>query len=157
MGTSSPLFFVFGWHHLVTWYADNNIPEDWVVKPTDKGWTDNTTGLEWLMHFNKCTENCRIGQYCVLVLDGHRSHVTVEFNQYCKDHNIVPLCLPPHSSHYTQPLNAIVFRPLKQAYCNQMSWLSQCSITSITKPDFFATFHTAFALAFTVQNIKSAF
>ncbi|EJU04684.1 CENP-B protein [Dacryopinax primogenitus] len=47
-----PCLCVLGRHHLATWYADNNIPEDWVVKPTDKGWTDNTTGLEWLMHLN---------------------------------------------------------------------------------------------------------
>ncbi|EJU04629.1 hypothetical protein DACRYDRAFT_34834, partial [Dacryopinax primogenitus] len=37
---------MLGQHHLATWYVDNNILEDWVVKPTNKGWMDNTTGLE---------------------------------------------------------------------------------------------------------------
>jgi hypothetical protein len=33
----------------------------------------------------------------MLMLDGHGSHQSVQFEAYCKDHNIVPIYLTPHS------------------------------------------------------------
>ena len=35
----------------------------------------------------------------MLVLDGHESHRSAAFENYCKAHNIIPLRLPAHSSH----------------------------------------------------------
>ncbi|KZT53462.1 CENP-B protein [Calocera cornea HHB12733] len=44
-------------NHLATWYVDGSILPTWVVAPTNKGWTDNATGLAWLQHFNIHTKN----------------------------------------------------------------------------------------------------
>ena len=93
----------------------------------------------------------------MLVLDSYESHINAEFNEYCKANSIIPLCLPAHSSHLTQPLDVGVFSPLKKIYGAQISFLARANITHITKDDFFPAFRTAFYKAFTQQNIESSF
>ena len=56
-------------------------------------------GMEWVCHFEEFTALRKVGVYCLLVLDGHESQHLVEFEEYCKEYNIVTLCMPPHSSH----------------------------------------------------------
>ena len=36
--------------------------------------------------------------YCLLIADGHTSHVAYNV-EYALDHHIIPFCLPPHSTH----------------------------------------------------------
>ncbi|OJJ87265.1 uncharacterized protein ASPGLDRAFT_1153176 [Aspergillus glaucus CBS 516.65] len=33
-------------------------------------------------------------RYCMLILDGHSSHATAEFNRFCTEMNIIPLYMP---------------------------------------------------------------
>jgi hypothetical protein len=93
----------------------------------------------------------------MLVLDGHESHINAEFNQYCKEAKIIPLCLPAHSSHLTQLLDIGIFSPLKKAYSAEISKLARANITHITKDDFFAAFHAAFRRVFTRENALGCF
>jgi hypothetical protein len=41
----------------------------------------------------------------LLILDGHTSHVSLSFIEYCEQQYIIPLCLPPHSTHILRPLD----------------------------------------------------
>ena len=152
-----PFLCVQGRYHLAPWYRDGHIPSDWVVKPTKNGWTDNETGLEWLKHFDKHTRGRRQGAWRMLVLDGHESHVNAEFDEYCKENNIITICLPPHSSHLTQPLDIGLFAALKIAYGAEISNLIKMHITHITKDDFFPAFKAAFLKAFTPENVAGGF
>ena len=55
-GWSIPPFLVVqGAYHLSNWYTESGLPQDWVIKPTSNGWTNNETGLEWLKHFDRHT------------------------------------------------------------------------------------------------------
>ena len=49
-------------------------------------------------------------------MDGHGSHVTWQFIQFCLQNNIICFCLPAHSTHLLQPLDVGLFSPLEQAY-----------------------------------------
>jgi hypothetical protein len=69
--------------HQASWYRD--LPSDWVVALSDNGWTNNELGVEWIKHFNRHTESYTRGMYRLLILDGHDSHATPEFDQFCKD------------------------------------------------------------------------
>ena len=98
-GWSVPPFLVVqGVNHLSSRYTEGGLPHDWVIKPTSNGWTNNETGLEWVQHFNKHTRSRTQGGYRMLVLDGHESHESAAFQEYCKANNIITLCLPTHSS-----------------------------------------------------------
>jgi hypothetical protein len=98
-----------------------------------------------------------VSGYRLLVLDGHESHHSVEFEEYCKENNIITLCMPPHSSHLLQPLDVGCFGPLKKAYGQQIEGMIRAHILHITKDDFFPAFHTAFKETMTESNIQGGF
>ena len=69
-------------HHLSAWYSDD-IPQDWVLAVSENGWTTNELGFEWIQHFNSYTKHRTTGAYRLLILDGHESHKSAQFEQYC--------------------------------------------------------------------------
>ena len=157
-GWSVPPFLVVqGKNHLANWYTDGGLPPDWVIKPTSNGWTNNETGLEWLQHFDRHTATRAKGPYRMLILDGHESHESAEFQEYCKAHNIITLGLPPHSSHLTQPLDVGCFSVLKRAYGRQIETFIKAHINHITKVEFFLAFTAAYKESMTAQNAQAGF
>ncbi|KAK4098673.1 DDE-domain-containing protein, partial [Parathielavia hyrcaniae] len=73
---------------------------------SDNGWTTDELTFEWLQEvFEPQTRNRTVGQYRLLILDGHGSHLTPAFDKFCTEHRILTECMPPHSSHYLQPLD----------------------------------------------------
>ncbi|KAJ8113305.1 hypothetical protein OPT61_g4535 [Boeremia exigua] len=120
-------------------------------------WTTNELGLEWLKHFDRHTKERTVGTYRLLVIDGHESHESLQFQQYCKDNKIVTLCMPPHSSHLLQPLDVGCFSPLKTAYRRQAKILMCNQITHLTKSEFLPCFKAAYNAVFTASNIQGGF
>jgi hypothetical protein len=43
-----PMVIVKGKIHLSTWYNDSNLPQDWTIALSEKGWTNDQLGLYWL-------------------------------------------------------------------------------------------------------------
>jgi hypothetical protein len=152
-----PFILLQGAFHLASWYSETDLPGDWVIKTTENGWTDNETGLEWVRHFDKYTATRRKGVYRMLVLDGHESHYSVDFELFCKDKNIIPVYMPPHSSHLLQPLDVGCFAPLKRAYGRQIEDLTKASVNHITKLEFLVAFKAAFFASMTNENVRAGF
>jgi hypothetical protein len=156
-GWAIPPFLIFaGQYHLSAWYEED-IPRDWAIAVSDNGWTNNELGVEWLKHFNAHTKARVVGARRLLVLDGHESHHSLEFQELCKENNIYTLCMPPHSSHLLQPLDVGCFSPLKRAYSREVEALIRHHINHITKLEFLPAFKTAYNRSFTSANICSAF
>ncbi|KAF6781831.1 transposase [Colletotrichum sojae] len=149
-----PFVIVQGAYHLASWTTESGFPGDWVIKPTTNGWTDNETGLDWIKHFNKHTKGHTKGIYRMLIIDGHESHLSAEFNDYCKQNAIITVSMPPHSSHLLQPLDIALYSPLKRAYGDEINLLIRASVNHITKSEFFLGFHRAHDKVFTKENIK---
>jgi hypothetical protein len=152
-----PFVIVQGAYHLAAWYTDTGIPRDWRIATTKNGWTDDETTLDWLKHFDQHTQSRRKGVYRMLVMDGHGSHSTLDFERFCKDKNIIPVYMPPHSSHLLQPLDVGCFGPLKRAYSRQVENLMKANINHITKLEFLVAFKAAFFAAMGEENIKGGF
>jgi hypothetical protein len=104
-----PFIIVKGKKHLRSWYEGSTLPVDWAITLSENGWTNNKLGLDWLKHFNEHTINRSVGTYRLLIIDGHESHHSADFEAYCKENNIITLCIPPHSSHLLQPLDVGCF------------------------------------------------
>lgn len=155
--TIPPFIIVAAQYHLMTWYKDRPLPEDWVISMTDKGWTTNETALEWIRHFNDHTRPRTIGRYRLLILDGHGSHHSTSFELFCKKNEIITLCMPPHSSHILQPLDVGCFGPLKKAYGRQIEEKVRAGITHVAKEDFLSAFLAAFHDSLTEKNIQGGF
>jgi hypothetical protein len=121
--------------HQAAWY--DNFPPDWSLEVSENGWTTNEIGLHWLEHvFDKHTAKRTVGQYRLLVLDGHGSHDNAEFDYYCQQHSIIPLYMPAHSSHLLQPLNISCFAALKGLYGRLVTQKMANGVNHINKPEF---------------------
>jgi hypothetical protein len=65
--------------------------------------------------------------------------------------------MPAYASYLLQPLDIKYFKPLKKAYGREIERLVRCSITYISKTEFFPAFHAAHRAAITESNIKGGF
>ena len=93
----------------------------------------------------------------MLMVDGHESHLSAQFEKYCADNMIKPISLPSHSSHLTQPLDVGLYSPLKRAYGDEINLFIRASINHITKTEFFLAFKKAHDKVFTKENMISGF
>jgi hypothetical protein len=152
-----PFIILAAQYHLANWYKECSLPADWVIATTNNGWTTNTVGLDWIKHFDQYTVSRTKGKYRLLILDGHESHHSTEFELYCQEHDIITLCMPPHSSHLLQPLDVGCFGPLKQAYGRQVEDLMRAHVNHISKLEFLCAFQAAFFASITKKNIQGGF
>ena len=151
-----PMIIFAGKMHQAAWY--NALPSQWTIAVSKNGWTTDRIGLIWLQTiFNEHTKARTVGRYRLLILDGHRSHATPEFDRFCLDNAIITLCMPPHSSHLLQPLDIGCFSPLKHAYRHQVEICMQLGRNHIDKLDFLEAFKPARAAALNLSNIYSGF
>jgi hypothetical protein len=156
IGRVLPPFVIFAGKVLITtWFKD--LPRDWIIEVSPNGWTNNQLALAWLEHFDKHTKQQTIGGYRLLIIDGHESHSSAEFQDRCKEKNIILLCMPAHSSHLLQPLDVACFSPLKRAYSAVISGLARNRTHHISKEAFLPAFKTAFERAFLGDNIRAGF
>ena len=81
------------------------------------------------------------GEARLLVLDGHGSHLTLDFFTFCLAHNIHPLCLPAHSTHLLQPLDVDLSRPLEGRYSDELNLWFRKGGSNIKKDQFYKSTH----------------
>jgi len=95
----------------------------------------------------------------VLILDGHGSHCnSVETLECAEANDVILLCLPPHTTHYLQPLDRSVFKSLKAAYYHAcQTWVKSKNNRTITRLHFGQLLNEAWGKAASVQNAVSGF
>ena len=120
---------------------------------SDKGWITTDLFEGWLIeHFLHYAVSVRP---LLLLLDGHSTHYQPEVVRYAKENQVIMLCLPPHTTHETQPLDCGVFAPLKS------HWSTVCHDFIQKNPgkviNFNRLFSQAWLLAITPSNILAGF
>ena len=143
--------------HQSQWY--DNLPENYTLSVSNNGWTTDKLGIEWLQKVfepNTAPRTIR-GRYRLLILDGHSSHATAEFDRFCMERRIIPLYMPPHSSHILQPLDVSCFSPLKHLYGQRVQKKIQNGVQSIGKEDFLQIYSEVYQQALLLLNIQSGF
>jgi len=151
--------------------AGNSLQDSWLqdfdpavhkafFTSSSSGWTNDDIGLKWLTNiFDRETQKKARSSIRLLLLDGHGSHVSRRFIEYCDAHRIHLALYPPHSTHTLQPLDVGVFKSLSSAYSRELANFMHASqgLTSITKRDFYRLFHRAWDDSITPANILSSF
>ncbi|RJE19133.1 Pogo transposable element [Aspergillus sclerotialis] len=83
------------------WYEDKNLPHDWRIEISQNGWTTDEIGLSWLQnHFIPITTSRTKGKYRLLILDGHSSHLTPQFDRICSENDISAFIASLTASRY---------------------------------------------------------
>ena len=140
--------------------------EDWVPENTahfaisPNGWSSNELGLHWLQAiFQRYTNKIAGRGRRLLIVDGHSSHVNLQFIEQCDQLRVLLLILPPHATHRLQPLDVSLFAPLARFYTNGLTSLMANSLgmVSMSKRSFWGVFWPAWQQAFNLANITSGF
>lgn len=150
---------------------DDNIRDNWVedIQPDEHqvyvalsptSWTNNRLGLAWVKDvFNPNIKAKAWRKLRLLITDGHDSHITREFIDYCIKSRIFLATLPAYSTHQVQPLDVVTFRPLSAAYSSELRQQQYRSLglLLVKKADFFPLFWSAYISSFTEKNVLSSF
>jgi hypothetical protein len=142
-----------------TWLDDLDEHDIAYFASSEKGWSNDAYGLAWLNKvFDPHTRSKAKRSRRLLIVDGHSSHVNMDFLDRCDRLKILVLILPPHSTHKLQPLDCGNFLPLATYYSQGITAVLTNSEgeTSMTKRMFFGIFKSAFVKAFSEENIRSA-
>ena len=107
---------VKGIYYFVNWSTKSGFLDDWIIKLIDNRWINNEMGLDWIKYFNIYIKSCSIGAYWMLIIDGYRSYMSVEFDDYYKFNNIITVNMSVYLSHLLQSLDVEIFLFLKTAY-----------------------------------------
>jgi DDE superfamily endonuclease len=157
-GFTLPAYVIFPGQRIQTTWGKAFNEKQAMITVSPNGWTDNEISLHWLQHqFDPHTSRRLKGTHRLLIIDGHGSHVCKEFVQYCEDHRIIPLCLPPHSTHILQPLDVSVFAPLAKAYKKRVYDYNMYGAVNVNKTTFLELLYEARLDAFNEHNIASGF
>jgi hypothetical protein len=109
--------------------------------------------------FDKETKSQASRGWRLFILDGHGSHVTMKFIEYCDSNWILLAIFPAHAIYTLQPLDVAIFLPFSINYMKQLDDFIKDSygFTRLTKRDFFRLFWASWDMTFTSKNINSAF
>lgn len=154
-----PLIIYRGTNVLSRWFFKDNVP-DMLYTSSPNGWSNADIARAWIYDvFIPQTAPAVAGQYRLLVIDGHKTHIDYRLIlDLLTNHRIIPVFLPPHTTHITQPLDVACFSPLKTRYKDELALLSAFRDGAQVKKLRFATIYKqARDTAFNERNIRAGF
>lgn len=155
-GVALPPVYVFPRVHFKQYFL-NGAPEGSLGLANRSGWMTSELHIQVLKHIQRHTL-CDHDNPILIICDNHKSHISIEAVNYCRDHGIVYLSLLPHTSHKMQPLDLCIFGPFKgKLKVTYNDWhtqnvgktLSIYNVADLTK--------SAFLESFSPKNITSGF
>jgi len=138
------------------WVPNTGVDKETALNVSENGWTDSKIAMDWLKHFDTHTKIRTQGKHRLLILDGHTSHMSLPFVEYCEANNIVPICFPPRSTHILQSLDAGIFSPFAKVYKTLIQRHSMFGTQRITDEQFLIFYHLARKETFSPENTASA-
>ena len=123
---------------------------------SDNGWIDTDLFEHWFI--NHFLTHAVSSRPLLLILDGHKTHYQLHICQEARKQEVIIFCLPPHSTHVSQPLDTCVFKPLKTEWNKAIHILqSKNPGAQITKYNFPRLLKEAWENAMLSKNICLGF
>ena len=155
-GGSIPSFLILTGMMIMNSWSNNNLNEDVVLSTAETGYSNDWLSLKWLKHFDTHSIKTRKGAYRLLLMDGYGSHHTIEFIEYCNEAKIIPFGLPAHTTHLLQPLDVVVFQPLKYWHSEAVKESMAQGDETFTKVEFLNAFNSFRRKTFKRSTVLSA-
>lgn len=155
-GDVLPPFFIFpGLHFKSHFLTGAPTGSDGAVHPS--GWMTADIFLQFLQHFQR-NVRASADNPVLLLLNNQEFYLSIEGLEFCKEHFITLLSLPPYTTHKLQPLDRSVFGPLKKAintHCDL--WITNNPGKKMSVQNIPTIINSALPLAATSTNIKEGF
>ena len=149
-----PLMIIFEGKNLKKEWLSHEVPGT-VCGMSDKGWMETSLFNSWFDHF---LQHAVPGKPLLLLLDGHSTHYSPHIITKAMEKDVIILCLPPHSSQDTQPLDVAVYGPLKQHWSREChEWMANNPHKLMGKVHFNAVFSKVWSKAVTSNNVVAGF
>ncbi|KAJ8910650.1 hypothetical protein NQ315_011632 [Exocentrus adspersus] len=121
------------------------------------GWSTGDIFIKYLKHFINVVKPTPENKI-LLIVDNHESHLSIPAINMAREHGVIMLTFPPHTSHRLQPLDRSVFGPFKKYYnqaCHE--WLLNNPGKPMTIYEVAECVGKSYPRAFTPSNIESGF
>ncbi|KAJ8909319.1 hypothetical protein NQ315_003465 [Exocentrus adspersus] len=121
------------------------------------GWSTGDIFLKYLKHFINVVKPTPENKI-ILIVGNHESHLSIPAINMAREHGVIMLTFPPHTSHRLQPLDRSVFGPFKKYYnqaCHE--WLLNNPGKPMTIYEVAECVGKSYPRAFTPSNIESGF
>jgi DDE superfamily endonuclease len=152
----SPFIISRSKRHQSAWFDGSN--SNARVDQREKVWTDKEISLNWLSnHFHPLTLPPDPNTKRLLIVNGHESHCTIDFIEFCDTHNIILLILPPHATQFLQPLDISCFGAVEQAYSTEVEAHGQYNGTFVEESEFIVFYQHARFFGLRPANIAAGF
>ncbi len=154
-GTVIPSMVIFEGKRLNPEWTKGEVPCT-LYGMSDKGWTDMELFSYWMKDL--FLPSIPPARPVLLLVDGHSSHYEPETIRYAASQDVVVLCLPPHTTHVSQPLDVSFFKPLKSYWSEVCHRYTQDNPGRVvTKYQFSSLFSTAWYKAVKPETIVNGF
>lgn len=155
-GTFLPPVSIMKGKNLKQEFCDGMPPGAEVKMSQKSGYVNAELFFDWLR--NHFTPRKPAGKV-LLLLDGHTSHTScIEMLEFAEQNDIVLMSIPPHTSHWLQPLDRAFFKSLKSNYysaCN--TYMTNNPSRKITRLQFGTLLSSAWGKSANVDNGISGF
>ena len=138
----------------INWFPPITILPDFIWSFSPKGWTDKELGIDWLKEIliPLITQS---DEHYILLLDGHDSHESGEFQWQCIQNRIHTVYLPPHTSHKLQPLDVGPFSSLASHYGKAVHKYTPTGYATIDRATFTTLYAEIRPKAMNERNIRA--
>lgn len=133
---------------------------DAVVKMTKKGYMTEESFVSWSEFFLKNLSKIRGNSslWCLMVVDGHKSHTySIPALKLLNENRVMLISLPSHATHLLQVHDVSIFHPLKEGFkMNMAKWKTKNGL-NFQLANFPEVLSTAWENANSCMNIKNGF
>ena len=151
VGQTLPPMVIFDAKSLNHSWTKNEVPGTKYGR-SDNGWINTELFGSWVCEL--FIHNAVPDHPLLLLLDGHSTHYHPDVIKFAREHDIIMLCLPHHTSHASQPLDCGVFKQLKSEWTNVCHAFFQNDPGKIiTRFNFNSLFSQAWLRAINPANI----
>src|SRR5579871_3668714 len=156
--STPPLVIIKGVVVLKRWFAELSPGlSNLLVGTSDSGYSNDTLFFQWLQHWEHFSGVGRRGEYRLLLLDGYDSHLTYSALKFCEQQKVVVFLLPPHTSHFLQPLDVSVLQQWKHHHSQVLDRNVRRGVGPLDKNSFFACLEGIRQRTLTERVIKAGF
>ena len=126
-----------------------------MVCPRRDGLTQSSSNCGLQIFFMKFAS---VSRPLLFLMDGHSSHFQPEVVRKAVEHGVVLFCLPPHTTHTSQPLDKCCFKPLKTYWSEECErYMPKNHGEVVTRFQFSEIFNNAWCRAMSISNIHAGF
>jgi len=151
-----PLVIFEGINVNIDWAPHDPPPYKYAADPT--AWINDDIAYWWLTEMFLPQTKPSGTQYRILLFDNHSTHLSKQFEDECRKRRVITIPLPAHTSDVLQPLDLIMFSPIKGKYKDKLYQLCELNDGDNTKKkDFCHLYHEARKETFKPSNFISAF